>query len=96
MGTSTVRPSVSLSGRPVRPRGSITTPDVPFRHSVAEEDHPACLVRGLLSRVLHEADLAKFAAFGLSEERARALARDAKGIVERDHTASQPILEAAA
>ena len=49
-----------------------------------------------LSRVLHEADLAKFAAFGLSEERARALARDAKGIVERDHTASQPILESAA
>jgi hypothetical protein len=41
-----------------------------------------------LSRVLHEADLAKFAAFALSEDRARALARDAKGIVEREHAAA--------
>lgn len=40
-----------------------------------------------LSRVLHEADLAKFAAFALSEERARGLARDAKSIVVREHEA---------
>jgi hypothetical protein len=44
-----------------------------------------------LSRVLHEADLAKFAAFALSEERARALARDARRIVEHEHVASQPV-----
>ena len=44
----------------------------------------------LLSRVLHEADLAKFAGFALSEERARALARDARGLVDHDHTASMP------
>lgn len=43
-----------------------------------------------LSRVLHEADLAKFAAFTLSEDRARALARDARSIVEHEHRASQP------
>lgn len=42
-----------------------------------------------LARVLHEADLAKFAAFSLSEERARHLARDARGIVEHEHKASQ-------
>ena len=41
----------------------------------------------LMSRVLHEADLAKFAAFALSEERARGLARDAKSIVEQEHQA---------
>ena len=41
-----------------------------------------------LSRVLHEADLAKFAAFALSEDRARALARDARLIVEREHEAA--------
>ena len=40
-----------------------------------------------LSRVLHEADLAKFAAFALSEERARGLARDARSIVEQEHEA---------
>jgi len=50
----------------------------------------------LLSRVLHEADLAKFAAFALNEERARNLARDARDVVEREHAASQPITEAAA
>ena len=49
-----------------------------------------------LARVLHEADLAKFAAFGLSEDRARNLAREARAIVERDHVASQPLTEAAA
>jgi hypothetical protein len=45
----------------------------------------------LLSRVLHEADLAKFAAWALTEERARALARDAREVVEREHQASQPV-----
>ena len=43
-----------------------------------------------LSRTLHEADLAKFARFGLSEDRARSLARDAREIVEHEHRASQP------
>ena len=48
-----------------------------------------------LSRVLHEADLAKFARFTLGEERARALARDARLIVEHEHKASAPAPEAA-
>jgi hypothetical protein len=46
-----------------------------------------------LLRVLHEADLAKFAAFGMSTDQARSLARDARGIVEHEHTASQPTVE---
>lgn len=46
-----------------------------------------------LSRALHEADLAKFARFGLTEDRARALARDAREIVEHEHRASQPVLD---
>jgi hypothetical protein len=49
-----------------------------------------------LSRVLHEADLAKFAGWSLSEERARSLARDARGIIEHEHQASQPPVQAAA
>jgi hypothetical protein len=44
-----------------------------------------------LSRVLHEADLAKFAAFALTEDRARALAREARKIVEQEHVASRPV-----
>ena len=48
-----------------------------------------------LSRTLHEADLAKFARFGLSEERARALARDAREIVQYEHEASKPPVEPA-
>ena len=47
-----------------------------------------------LMRVLHEADLAKFAGFGLTEDRARSLARDARGIVEQEHQASQPAPDA--
>jgi hypothetical protein len=43
-----------------------------------------------LSRALHEAVLAKFAAWSLSEDRARALSRDARAIVEREHQAAQP------
>ena len=43
-----------------------------------------------LSRVLHEADLAKFANWALTEERARTLARDARGVVEYEHKAAQP------
>jgi hypothetical protein len=43
-----------------------------------------------LSRVLHEADLAKFANWALAEERARSLARDARAVVEYEHKASQP------
>ena len=44
-----------------------------------------------LARLLHEADLAKFAAFALSEDRARALARDARSIVEKEHAASRAV-----
>jgi hypothetical protein len=43
-----------------------------------------------LARVLHEADLAKFAGWSLSEDRARNLARDARTIIEHEHQASQP------
>lgn len=43
-----------------------------------------------LSRVLHEADLAKFAGWTLSEPQARALGADARAVVEREHEASQP------
>jgi hypothetical protein len=46
--------------------------------------------REQLARTLHEIDLAKFAAWALSEERARALARDVRGIIEHEHRASQP------
>jgi hypothetical protein len=49
-----------------------------------------------LSRVLHEADLAKFAAWSLSEERARNLARETRAIIEHEHRASQPPAQAAA
>lgn len=59
---------------------------------VALRRHPSVPVEQL-SRVLHEADLAKFAAFSLTEERARALARDARAIVEHEHKASQPVIE---
>jgi hypothetical protein len=43
-----------------------------------------------LMRVLHEADLAKFAKWTLTEDRARNLARDARQIVEQEHVASLP------
>ena len=43
-----------------------------------------------LARVLHDADLAKFAGLALAEDRARAVARDARAIVDREHAASQP------
>jgi len=43
-----------------------------------------------LARVLHEADLAKFARWSLTEDRARNLAREARAIVEEEHQASQP------
>ena len=46
-----------------------------------------------LARVLHEADLAKFARWSLTEERARNLAREARNIVEHEHQASQPAPE---
>jgi hypothetical protein len=35
-------------------------------------------------------DLAKFAAWTLSEDRARNLARDVRAIIEHEHRASQP------
>ena len=40
-----------------------------------------------LQRVLHEADLAKFAAFSLTEDRARSVARETRAIVEQEHKA---------
>jgi hypothetical protein len=46
-----------------------------------------------LSRVLHETDLAKFARWGLTEDRARKLAAETRGIVEFEHKASQPVEE---
>jgi len=49
-----------------------------------------------LTRVLHETDLAKFARWGLTEERARNLAREARAIVEHEHEASKPLTQAAA
>lgn len=49
-----------------------------------------------LSKTLHEADLAKFAAWTLTEERARQLAREARTIIEHEHQASQPPTQAAA
>jgi hypothetical protein len=49
-----------------------------------------------LARTLHEADLAKFAGVGLTSERARALSRETRSIVEREHAASQPQEQAAA
>ena len=45
-----------------------------------------------LARALHESDLAKFAGVGLTPERARALSRETRAIVEREHAASQPQL----
>jgi len=54
--------------------------------------HPTVSLE-LISRVLHEADLAKFAAFSLPEDRARNLARDARKIIEQEHQASQPAPE---
>jgi hypothetical protein len=51
--------------------------------------HPAVPIEQL-SRVLHEADLAKFANWALAEDRARSLARDARAVVEYEHRASQP------
>ncbi len=48
------------------------------------------------ARVLHEADLAKFAGFSLTEDRARTLARDARIIVEREHAASVAAAKTAA
>lgn len=44
-----------------------------------------------LTRVLHEVDLAKFAAWTLAEDRARNLARDVRAIIEHEHRASQPV-----
>jgi len=51
--------------------------------------HPTVPIEPL-TRVLHEADLAKFANWALNEDRARSLARDARAVVEHEHRASQP------
>lgn len=60
---------------------------------LAVRQHPA-VAQEPLSRILHEVDLAKFAAWTLSEERARALARDARAIVEHEHAATRPVADA--
>jgi len=49
-----------------------------------------------LARALHEADLAKFAGMAFTPERARALSRETRSIVEREHAAAQPPDQAAA
>ena len=41
--------------------------------------------------MLHEADLAKFAAWAIAEDRARGLARDVRAIIEHEHKASRPV-----
>lgn len=51
--------------------------------------HPTVPIEQL-TRVLHEADLAKFANWAMTEDRARGLARDARAVVEYEHRASQP------
>lgn len=48
--------------------------------------------REQLARVLHEADLAKFAAWAIAEDRARGLARDVRAIIEHEHKASRPVV----
>lgn len=52
--------------------------------------------REQLARALHEADLTKFAGWAVSEERARALARDVRSIIDHEHRASQPVPQKAA
>jgi len=54
------------------------------------------IVHERLTRVLGETDLVKFARRPLSGERARELGREARAIVEHEHTASRPRQEAAA
>ena len=49
-----------------------------------------------LSRVLHEADLAKFAGWSLTEERARSLGREVRAIIDQEHRAAHPKPERAA
>jgi len=66
------------------------------RELVALARHYPAIPFEQLSRVLHEADLAKFAAFSLTEDRARNLSRDARAIVEHEHVAAQPPAQAAA
>ena len=55
----------------------------------AVRGQPAVAVERL-ARALHEADLAKFAGWALSEERARALAREVRAIIDHEHKASRP------
>lgn len=51
--------------------------------------HPAVPLEHL-SKVLHEADLAKFAGWALSDERARKLAGEVRSIIEHENRASRP------
>jgi hypothetical protein len=66
------------------------------RELIAALRHHSHVPMEHFARVLHEADLAKFARWTLTEERARNLAREARAIVEHDHKASQPQVQAAA
>jgi len=72
-------------------------PEAPLSHTSREvvgalRRRPA-IAHERLSRVLHEADLAKFAAWTLTEPQARALGADARAIVEREHEATRPTPE---
>ena len=49
-----------------------------------------------LARLLVEADLVKFANAIITADRARELAQEARAIIEAEHAASAPALEAAA
>jgi hypothetical protein len=58
------------------------------RELVATLRRRASISGDALQRALHDADLAKFAGMALTEERARAVGRDARAIVEREHAAA--------
>lgn len=60
------------------------------RELVAALRRRPAVVGERLARVLHEADLAKFAGWTLDEPQARALGAEARAIVDREHQATQP------
>lgn len=60
------------------------------RELVAAQRQQPAVPLEQLSRVLHEIDLAKFAGWALSEDRARNLVREVRAIIEHEHRASQP------
>jgi hypothetical protein len=58
--------------------------------------HARTLPHDRLMRILNEADLIKFARRPVSAERAREIGREARGLVEHEHQASQPIVDTTA